>query len=297
MDMIKYSWLWPRYIADMHELKVTNQDTWKEIEEGKIPVTKNDISFVSIGQMCLWASEQTHEGSLWPYWNLQESRCTTLLLLGSSRTFQLGEGIHFSVQLNSHHLQSSQIIASWQSICCWRPSTAQLDDPRYILDEYVSQILNMDDMGQKLLEICWWAHKWKCQSLGTHESIKKHAVKVRDNITDIKETKDLYGRLTVLAKSNRNVIQKDAMQLETMSLPRLPEHSSHQSTKCCTISLCQSICSLANCNFFSICHFCNSGTLQGLLADSLASHRCLLIVTVLTGKSLPFWLLFNPFEW
>ncbi|CAI9540041.1 unnamed protein product, partial [Staurois parvus] len=30
--------------------------------------------------------------------------------------------------------------------------------------------------------------------------------------------------------------------------------------------------------------FFNSGTLRGLLADSLASHRCLLIVTVLTGN-------------
>ncbi|CAI9615381.1 unnamed protein product [Staurois parvus] len=30
--------------------------------------------------------------------------------------------------------------------------------------------------------------------------------------------------------------------------------------------------------------FFNSGTLWGLLADSLASHRSLLIVTVLTGN-------------
>ncbi|CAI9592165.1 unnamed protein product [Staurois parvus] len=33
--------------------------------------------------------------------------------------------------------------------------------------------------------------------------------------------------------------------------------------------------------------FFNSGTLRGLLADSLASHRCLLIVTVLTGNFRP----------
>ncbi|CAI9622439.1 unnamed protein product, partial [Staurois parvus] len=59
--------------------------------------------------------------------------------------------------------------------------------------------------------------------------------------------------------------------------------------------------------------FFNSGTLQGLLADSLASHRRLLIVTVLTGNFRPslifldadcwseslchFWLFFYPFEW
>ncbi|CAI9587303.1 unnamed protein product, partial [Staurois parvus] len=46
-------------------------------------------------------------------------------------------------------------------------------------------------------------------------------------------------------------------------------------------------CSLANCNLFSTCLFFNSGTLRGLLADSLASHRRLLIVTVLTGNFTP----------
>ncbi|CAI9615193.1 unnamed protein product [Staurois parvus] len=33
--------------------------------------------------------------------------------------------------------------------------------------------------------------------------------------------------------------------------------------------------------------FFNSGTLRGLLTDSLASHRRLLIVTVLTGNFTP----------
>ncbi|CAI9595320.1 unnamed protein product [Staurois parvus] len=45
--------------------------------------------------------------------------------------------------------------------------------------------------------------------------------------------------------------------------------------------------SLANCNLFSICLFVNSGILRRLLADSLASHRRLLIVTVLTGNFTP----------
>ncbi|CAI9571201.1 unnamed protein product [Staurois parvus] len=47
------------------------------------------------------------------------------------------------------------------------------------------------------------------------------------------------------------------------------------------------MCSLANCNLFSTCLFSNSGTLRGLLADSLASHSRLLIVTVLTGNFRP----------
>ena len=51
-----------------------------------------------------------------------------------------------------------------------------------------------------------------------------------------------------------------------------------------------SVCSLANCNLFSTCVvlFCfvffNNGTLWGLLANNLASHRRLLLVTVLTGN-------------
>ncbi|CAI9618946.1 unnamed protein product [Staurois parvus] len=37
-------------------------------------------------------------------------------------------------------------------------------------------------------------------------------------------------------------------------------------------SLGRSMCSLADCNLFSTRLFPNSGTLRGLLADSLASH-------------------------
>jgi len=52
----------------------------------------------------------------------------------------------------------------------------------------------------------------------------------------------------------------------------------------CHFSLVQSMCSLANCILFSTCHFFNNGTLWGLLADSLASQRLLLIVAVLKGN-------------
>ena len=40
---------------------------------------------------------------------------------------------------------------------------------------------------------------------------KKHTVKVRDRTVDLKETKDLYGRLMVLARSNRDIDQKQAV--------------------------------------------------------------------------------------
>ncbi|CAI9562394.1 unnamed protein product [Staurois parvus] len=44
---------------------------------------------------------------------------------------------------------------------------------------------------------------------------------------------------------------------------------------------------LANCNLFSTSFFPTVGLWGGLLADSLASHRRLLIVTVLTGNFRP----------
>ena len=40
---------------------------------------------------------------------------------------------------------------------------------------------------------------------------KTHKVKIRDRIVDLKETKDLYRRLMVLARSNRNIDQKQAV--------------------------------------------------------------------------------------
>ena len=49
MDRIKFKLLWPHYIADMHALKLDHPETWRELEEGNISVTKNAIPFVSIG--------------------------------------------------------------------------------------------------------------------------------------------------------------------------------------------------------------------------------------------------------
>ena len=40
---------------------------------------------------------------------------------------------------------------------------------------------------------------------------KKTTVKLRDKNVDLKETKDLYGRLMVLAKSSRDTNQKEAI--------------------------------------------------------------------------------------
>ncbi|KAE8288343.1 hypothetical protein D5F01_LYC12211 [Larimichthys crocea] len=49
MDRIKYKRLWPRYIADMHDLRTNHPQTWEELRAGNISVTKSAIPFVSVG--------------------------------------------------------------------------------------------------------------------------------------------------------------------------------------------------------------------------------------------------------
>jgi len=49
MDHIKYKRLWPRYLADMKDLKEKHPETWKELEGGCLSVRKNDVPFSSIG--------------------------------------------------------------------------------------------------------------------------------------------------------------------------------------------------------------------------------------------------------
>jgi len=70
----------------------------------------------------------------------------------------------------------------------------------YIPDEYVPQILNIDDTGQKLYEdyvseringdASLWAPVKKEKNFMYISGNKKHTVKVRDKTVDLKETKD-----------------------------------------------------------------------------------------------------------
>ena len=89
----------------------------------------------------------------------------------------------------------------------------------YIPEEYVPQILNIDDKGQKLYEdyvvervngdVSLWAPVNKQNNKMSGK--KTHKVKIRDKIVDLKETKNLYGRLTVLDRSNRDIDKKRAV--------------------------------------------------------------------------------------
>ena len=91
----------------------------------------------------------------------------------------------------------------------------------YIPNEYVPQILNIDATGQELYEeyvseringdVSLWAPVKKQNNKMYLSGNKKSSVKIRDKTVDLKETKDLYGRLMVLARSNRDIDQKQAI--------------------------------------------------------------------------------------
>ncbi|PIK61642.1 hypothetical protein BSL78_01460 [Apostichopus japonicus] len=91
----------------------------------------------------------------------------------------------------------------------------------YIPDEYVPQILNIDATGQTLYEayvseringdVSLWAPVKKQNKKMYMSGNKEASVKLRDKTVDLKETKDLYGRLMVLARSNRDIDLKQAI--------------------------------------------------------------------------------------
>ena len=91
----------------------------------------------------------------------------------------------------------------------------------YVPQEYVPQILNIDDIGQKLYEdyvaeringeTSLWAPVKKEKNNMFMSGNKKSKVKIRDKTVDLKETKDLYGRLMVLARSSRQIDQKQVI--------------------------------------------------------------------------------------
>src|SRR6218665_3947104 len=91
----------------------------------------------------------------------------------------------------------------------------------YIPDEYVQAILNADATGQKLYEdyaseringdVSLWAPVKMENNKMFMSANTKTTVKVRDKTVDLKETKDLYVRLMVLAKSSRDISQKEAI--------------------------------------------------------------------------------------
>ena len=88
----------------------------------------------------------------------------------------------------------------------------------YVPYECVQQILTIDNVGQRLYEnyvaeringnTSLWSPIKKENNKMYLSNSKRQTVKIRDKVVDLKETKDLYGRLMVLAKSSRGIDQK-----------------------------------------------------------------------------------------
>ena len=91
----------------------------------------------------------------------------------------------------------------------------------YVPDEFVEQILNANDTGQKIYEdyvterisgnISLWAKVTKVGNKMFMSGNKTTTIKLRDKTIDLKETKDLYGRIMILTKSTRDIDQKGAI--------------------------------------------------------------------------------------
>ena len=91
----------------------------------------------------------------------------------------------------------------------------------YVPDEFVEQIFNANDTGQKMYEdyvtaringnISIWAKVTKVGNTVFMSGNKTTTIKVRVKTVDLKYTKDLYGRLMILAKSTKDIDQKGAI--------------------------------------------------------------------------------------
>ena len=91
----------------------------------------------------------------------------------------------------------------------------------HVPDEFVEHILNANDIRQKMYEdfvteringnISPWAKVTKVGNTMFMSGNTTTTFKLRDKTVDIKDTKNLYGRLMTLAKSTRDIDPKGAI--------------------------------------------------------------------------------------
>ncbi len=242
LDRIKYKRLWPRYIADMHDLMRSYPETWKELQNGNISVTKSEIPFVSIGadHACEQVNRmmKIHSGLVGISNNANARQRFFLATPEMSRLsteFKGQFGITVHKPQEHHEVQPSVVKKEHDDVSKIKAAILNHGNPfdaegdqlynfmthAYVPQENVPQILNMDDIGQKLYEdyvaeringdVSLWAPVKKLNNPMFLSGTKKQTVKIRDQTVDLKETKDLYSRLMVLAKSSREIDQKHAI--------------------------------------------------------------------------------------
>ena len=226
LDRIKYKRLWPRYIADMYEMKIKYPATWRELEDGNISVTKSKIPFVSISadHACehLNRMMKVHSGLVGISNNANARQRFFLASPELSRLSTEFKG-QFGIQAHKpeghHDVQPTVVRQEHEAVDKIKTEILRHGNPfavegnqlynfitrAYVPQEYVPQILNVDDISQKLYkdyvteringDVSLWAPVKKQNNKMYMSGNKKHTVKVRDQTVDLKETKHLYGRL------------------------------------------------------------------------------------------------------
>lgn len=241
-DRIKYKRLWPRYITDMHDLKNNHPKTWEEMKGGNIAVTRNAIPFVSIGadHACEHLNKlmKIHSGIVGISNNANARQRFFMVIPELSRVakdFYSQFDLEHDITREHHDLGPSAVKKQHHVIDKIKEAILKHGNPfaavgaklenmithAYIPDEYVQRILNADETGQKLYEdyvseringdVSLWAPVKKEKNNMFMSANHTTTVKLRDKTVDLKETKDLYGRLMVLARSNRDINQKEAI--------------------------------------------------------------------------------------
>ena len=157
----------------MQALKIDHPSTWKELEEGSISVTKNSIPFVSIGtdHVCEHLNKimKVHAGRIGISNNANAWQCfvmTVLELSSLAKEFKGQVDVGTSNSVECQDLSSAVVRREHGAVSKIKAAILNHGIPfavegntlynlithAYIPDEYVPQILNIDDTGQKLYE-------------------------------------------------------------------------------------------------------------------------------------------------
>ena len=226
----------------MHDLRTSHPENWEELQAGNIAVMKNDIPFVSIeaDHACEHLNKlmKIHSGLVGISNNAnarQRFFLVTPELSRAAKEFKSQFDLERDKTREHHDLEPSAVKKEHDVIDKIKAAILKHENPfavevdklhnvithAYIPDEYVPTILNADVTGQKAYEdyvseringdVGLWAPVKKEKNKMFMSANKKTTVKLRDKTVDLKETKDLYGRLIVLARSSRDINQKEAI--------------------------------------------------------------------------------------
>ena len=251
MDRLKYKRLWPRYISDMQALEKEDPKIWNAFIEGDFAVTKTDIPFVSIGPD--HACEQENR-------EIKQDRGLSGITQNSNardRFFLAGPQLsriskEYKAQFQEeikrtvhHGLTGAAVRRDHASVEMLKdtmlsfinPFTVQDDESLVniithakICPEAVHDILNIDSIGQMKYEefvrerfegnVSLWAPVKRVKLKG-YTSVQVQQSNKKAGISDLKESRSLFGRLMVIANSNRDIDQSNAIgQYEFSSKPR-----------------------------------------------------------------------------